>query len=85
MFTHTFLSDTHDFYCICETKDGYEIYNIDLDSPEPYLSDCLLKYTYEAVNHKFLTSFHVRSSSRKEKVNLNKSESQPSKLMGNKL
>jgi hypothetical protein len=71
--SHTFLSDTHDFYCICETADGYEIYNIDLDHPEPYLSDCLLKYNFERVNRQFLTAFHVRSSSRKEKVNLNRS------------
>ena len=34
--SHTFLSDTHDFYCICETKDEmFEVYNIDLDSADP--------------------------------------------------
>ena len=32
-----FLTDTHDYYCIIETINGYELYNIDLDSAEPYL------------------------------------------------
>lgn len=70
--TQTFLSDTHDFYCMCETEYGFELYNIDLDSPEPYLEGPLLQYSNENVKNLALSGFHVRSSSRKEKVNLNK-------------
>ena len=33
----TFLTDTHDLFIICETEVGLEMYNIDLDSPEPYI------------------------------------------------
>lgn len=42
----TFLTDTHDFYCLCETEEGYELYNIDLDSLEPYLDGPLFHYSH---------------------------------------
>ena len=38
----TFLTDTHDLFIIVETEEGLEMYNIDLDSPEPYMDDPLL-------------------------------------------
>ena len=68
----TFLTDTHDLYAICETEIGFEIYNIDLDSTDPYLEGPILKYSSEQVDSGQLTDFHVRASSRKEKINLNK-------------
>ena len=40
----TFLTDTHDLYAICEIENGFEVYNIDLDSPDPFLEGPLLKY-----------------------------------------
>ena len=46
----TFLTDTHDLYVMCESDMGYEMYNIDLDSPEPYLEGPLFEYNYEQVN-----------------------------------
>ena len=42
--SQTFLTDTHDLYANCEIENGYEVYNIDLDSPNPYLEGPLLKY-----------------------------------------
>ena len=48
--SHTFLSDTHDFYCICETEEEYfEFYNIDLDSEDPEIYGPLLKYNFNQV------------------------------------
>ena len=67
-----FLTDTHDYYCIIETKHGYELYTIDLDDLEPYFEGPLLQYTFEDVGNMPLTAFQVRASSRKEKINLNK-------------
>tara|TARA_B110000285_G_C14900003_1_gene502770 strand:+ start:178 stop:591 length:414 start_codon:yes stop_codon:yes gene_type:complete len=66
------LTDTHDLYAICEVELGYEVYNVDLDSVNPYLEGPVLKYSFESVKNQELLSFHVRASSRKEKINLNK-------------
>lgn len=68
----TFLTDTQDLFIMVETENGLEMYNIDLDSPEPYLDGPLFQYSFKNVNYKTLTDFHVRASSRKEKINLNK-------------
>lgn len=68
----TFLTDTHDLYAICEIDEGYEVYNVDLDSMNPYLEGPILRYSYGEVGNQELLSFHVRASSRKEKINLNK-------------
>jgi len=46
-----FLTDTHDYFCMIETEIGYELYNIDLDSMEPYLKGPLLQYTFESVKY----------------------------------
>lgn len=71
--SHTFLSDTHDFYCVCETKDEmFEIYNIDLDSSDPLISKPILSYSFSEVESEHVNGFHARGSSRKEKINLNK-------------
>lgn len=71
--THTFLTDTHDFYCCCETNDdNYAIYTIDLDSDEPYVEGPILQYSFMTVKNEIACGFHVRGSSRKEKINLNK-------------
>ena len=70
----TFLSDTHDFYCVIETDhQTYAIYTVDLDSTEPYMEGPLLEYKTSEVQNQLITEFHVRSSSWKEKVNLNRS------------
>jgi hypothetical protein len=50
----------------------YNIYRIDLDAREPYLIGPILKYSFEDVERGELMSFHVRGSSKKEKINLNK-------------
>ena len=57
---------------MCETDVGLEMYNIDLDSPEPFLEGPLFEYKFEDVEGMPLNDFHVRASSRKEKINLNK-------------
>jgi hypothetical protein len=46
----TFLTDTHDLYAICEIQNGFEVYNIDLDDPDPFLEGPLLKYSSEQVD-----------------------------------
>jgi hypothetical protein len=57
---------------------GYQIYMIDLDSNQPRVANKegkalpLFEYTHEEVNHESAQSFHVRGSSHKEKINLNK-------------
>ena len=69
----TFLTDTHDVFILCETHEGLnEMYNIDLDSSTPYLEGPLFSYSYAQVNHQPISDFHVRASSRKEKINLNR-------------
>ena len=56
--SQAFLTDTHDYYCMIETLQGYELYNIDLDSKEPYLNGPLLKYAFESVYNQLpLTGF----------------------------
>ena len=67
-----FLTDTHDYFCIIKTKTGYQLFNIDLDSAQPFLSGPFLHYTAEDVEDMPLTGFQVRASSRKEKINLNR-------------
>lgn len=70
----TFLADSHDFYAVMETTDEYyEIYQIDLDSSDPSLIGPLIRYSFDEVGHEQMVAFHARSSSVKEKINLNKS------------
>jgi hypothetical protein len=67
------VSDTHDFYCICETDDEqFKVYNINMDSEFPQFEDPILTYPFEFVDSEAVTGFHCRGSSRKEKINLNK-------------
>lgn len=69
----TFLTDTHDMYTIVETyQEEFQIYHIDLDSPDPRLQGPVFEYSFDLVDGKLLQSFHVRGSSKKEKINLNK-------------
>ena len=69
----TFLTDTHDMYTIVETyQEEFQIYHIDLDSPDPRLQGPIFEYGFDLVGAKLLQSFHVRGSSKKEKINLNK-------------
>ena len=43
----TFLTDTHDFYTLCETKDDHmEVYTIDLDCDDPYINGPILRYGF---------------------------------------
>lgn len=67
----TFLTDTHDFFCVSETLDDhFEILHIDLDDPNPRLRS-ILKYSFEEVDSQAVEAFHCRGSSRKERVDLN--------------
>ena len=69
----TFLTDSHDLFAIVETYDQkHEIYHIDLDSEDPRLNGPILTYSWSQVDHQILNGFHVRASSAKEKINLNK-------------
>lgn len=49
------------------------MYQIDLDSTDPKLIGPLIQYSSDEVDHKQMVAFHARSSSVKEKINLNKS------------
>ena len=49
-----------------------EIFHIDLDSADPVVNGPIFKYSMNQVNNSTITSFHVRGSSAKEKINLNK-------------
>ena len=70
----TFLADSHDLYVALETTDEYfKVYQIDLDSTDPKLFGPLISYSFDKVDHKRMVAFHARSSSVKEKINLNKS------------
>ena len=41
----SFLTDTHDYYCIAETKNNdVEIYHIDLDCPNPIVNGPIFRY-----------------------------------------
>lgn len=43
----TFLTDTHDFYTLCETKDEHmEVYTIDFDSDNPFINGPILRYDF---------------------------------------
>ena len=69
----TFLTDSHDLFAIVETYDQqHEIYHINLDSEDPRLNGPILKYSWSQVDNQILKGFHVRASSAKEKINLNK-------------
>lgn len=49
----TFLTDTHDFFTILETiDDHYEVYTVNLDSPDPYLEGPLFKYSFSDCDNK---------------------------------
>lgn len=73
IISHTFLTDTHDFYVLVETLDDhFEIYTIDLDSHYPLVEKPILRYSFDQVKAQKPKGFHVRGSSRKEKINLNK-------------
>jgi hypothetical protein len=48
------------------------LFTIDLDSDDPYVEGPILKYSFDTVQSKLAKGFHVRGSSRKEKINLNK-------------
>lgn len=58
---------------MCETYDDhFEMYQIDLDDESPELKGPLKRYSFESVDNKELVQFHCRSSSIKDKINLNK-------------
>mmetsp|Transcript_7702 Transcript_7702/g.11942 ORF Transcript_7702/g.11942 Transcript_7702/m.11942 type:complete len:306 (-) Transcript_7702:3039-3956(-) len=69
----SFLTDTHDYFCLVETiDDHFEVLHIDLDSLAPVLDGPVLRYPFSKVDGKKVTGFHTRGSSEKEHVNLNK-------------
>ena len=73
----SFLTDTHDFYAVVETIDEFfEIYHINLDSRNPNLNAGLQapihSFCFKKVGYKQIDGYHVRGSSSKEKINLNK-------------
>jgi hypothetical protein len=63
-----------DFFVIVETNDeNFEVYLIDLDDPNPRVSKKpILRYPFSMVNSKKVSAFHVRGSSGKEEIDLNK-------------
>ena len=71
----TFLTDTHDLYIAAETEDDFfEFFHLDLDDDNPMLNGPILRYSYSKVGGEYssvLKGFHVRGSSKKEKINLN--------------
>jgi hypothetical protein len=69
--THSFLTDTHDFFCVSETmNDQFEIMHLDMDDPNPRLRS-VFKYSFDVVGGQAIEAFHCRGSSHKEKINLN--------------
>ena len=69
----TFLTDTYDLYVITETREEtFATYHIDLSLEQPRVSEAIFEYPLASVGGKAVTSFHVRGSSDKEKINLNK-------------
>ena len=69
---NTFLTDTHDLFIICENKEEYfAIYQINLDDLNPKLKT-VLTYKFSEVDSNQVQGFHVRGSSAKERINLNK-------------
>lgn len=53
IITHTFLTDTHDFYVTVETKEeNFEVYTLDLDSADPTIQGPILKYPFDKVGGK---------------------------------
>lgn len=72
IISEAFLTDTHDYYCICESQDyNFHIYHIDLDDVDPRLS-LIHQYSMASVGNKPASHIHCRGGSHKEKVNLNK-------------
>jgi hypothetical protein len=75
LIVETFLTDTHDLYIAAETKDDhFEFFHIDLDHDNPMINGPILRYSYDLVGENYescLKGFHVRGSSKKEKINLN--------------
>ena len=68
----TFLTETYDFYCIAETDSNeFHVYHIDLDRPDPEVQR-ILAYGFSQVDSKNVVGFHVRGSSKKETIDLNK-------------
>jgi hypothetical protein len=49
----------------------YNLYKIDLDANLPRLQ-LIMSYAFADVDYQVNRSFHVRASSKKEKINLNK-------------
>ena len=50
----------------------HEIYRVNLDDPNPIVMGPILQYPFMDVESKAITGFHVRGSTEKEKINLNK-------------
>ena len=49
----TFLTDSHDLFCLVQTFDHkYQLLNIDLDSLDPFLSEPIFTYSFDEVNYK---------------------------------
>ena len=71
----TFLTDTHDLYICAETADKFfEYFHLDLDDDNPMIEGPILRYSFKKVGGDYpseIKGFHVRGSSKKEKINLN--------------
>ena len=79
----TWLTDTHDFYTVVETnKETFEVHHINLDSKNPVfnpnkhgllgLSSPTCSLPFKDTNGKQIDKIHIRGSSSKEKIDLNK-------------
>jgi len=76
----SFITDSYDLYIAVESiepdgSDVFEIYTIDLDKAYPTVEGPIFKYSWDAVDsfccEGAMLAFHCRSSSKKEKINLN--------------
>ena len=80
----TFITDTKDLFVLIRDQNHYLVYTIDLDKTNFKeiddatdiisafrLGEPILKYHEESVNFKNVLAFHVRGSSRKEKIDMN--------------
>lgn len=80
----TFITDTKDLFILIRDQNHYLLYTIDLDKTNFKeiddatniqdafkLSEPILKYHENSVNFQNVLAFHVRGSSRKEKIDMN--------------
>ena len=69
----SFITDANDLFIMCETiNNTLAMFHINLDTQCPQVEGPLLEYNFDEVDSLQLNTLHVRSSSIKERINLNK-------------